>query len=98
MTNRFPLPSECLALILRHLATFITFPTLAILLRTNKYLCLATLPFLYTDPFDLIVPRFPLQINGMSRHFDIGVFYPRLHALIRTLLTSVPHKSCADLI
>ncbi|KAG0209503.1 hypothetical protein BGX28_010276 [Mortierella sp. GBA30] len=47
--SSFPLPLECLQLILQHLEG--EDATLAKLLRVNRYVCYATLPYLYTEPF-----------------------------------------------
>ncbi|KAG0276385.1 hypothetical protein BGZ95_007610 [Linnemannia exigua] len=47
------LPIECLHIIINNLVQAENSTALARLLRTNKYLSSVTLPFLYSDPFDL---------------------------------------------
>lgn len=51
MTNTFPLPIECLQLVIGSLAVNKELSTLVSLLRVNKYVCEVTLPFVYENPF-----------------------------------------------
>lgn len=80
MDDQFPLPLECPRIILNHLAINKSTRALTRLLRANKYVCHATLPCLYSNPFAFFIPP-----NPNSTFAD----YPRLQRLIRTLLTSV---------
>ncbi|KAK3815667.1 MAG: hypothetical protein J3R72DRAFT_461520 [Linnemannia gamsii] len=54
MSTSFPLPLECLQMIIRQLANDGDANTLTSLLRTNKHICSATLPILYQDPFQVL--------------------------------------------
>ncbi|KAF9920704.1 hypothetical protein FBU30_009372, partial [Linnemannia zychae] len=51
MSTTFPLPLECLHLILHYLIDQAALKSLASLLCVNKYVCAATLPVLYGDPY-----------------------------------------------
>ncbi|KAF9336889.1 hypothetical protein BG006_006997 [Podila minutissima] len=93
MEDQFPLPLECLRIILNRLATDKSTRALARLLRTNKYVCHATLPYVYSNPFAFFIPT-----NPKSTFMALLADYPRLRSLIRTLLTSVPDDQCPGLV
>ncbi|KAG0295210.1 hypothetical protein BGZ96_012312 [Linnemannia gamsii] len=90
MSTTFPLPLECLQLVIRHLATLEDSNTLATLLRANKYFCSATLPFLYEGP--LLLP----VLNGKCSK-KCYALTRRLH-LIATLLIGVPEAFLSELL
>ncbi|KAF9155827.1 hypothetical protein BG015_008404 [Linnemannia schmuckeri] len=89
MSTAFPLPLECLQLVIRFLATQDDTHSLATLLRVNKYVCSATLPFLYEGP--LLLP----VLTGYC--FENSALARRLN-LITTLLLGVPEVSLSDLL
>ncbi|KAF9297117.1 hypothetical protein BGZ74_010014, partial [Mortierella antarctica] len=93
MDDPFPLPLECLRLIISQFAINNDITTFATLLRVNKYVCLATLPYLYSNPFRFFIPT---EIRGVI--FSIRHQYPRLRAIIRTLLASVPDEECPGIV
>ncbi|KAG0288994.1 hypothetical protein BGZ96_007326 [Linnemannia gamsii] len=85
MPSTFPLPLECLDIILRLIASQReTAHLLARLLRVNKYVCNATLPILYKNPFENINFRYGLP---SARIEMVEIAFRRL-AL--TLLLSIP--------
>ena len=85
MSTTFPLPLECLQMVIHHLTVKSDRNSLASLLRVNKYVCSATLPVMYADPFRL-------------RPFSSCLFFSKenptslkkLLSLIKTLLLSLP--------
>ncbi|KAG0372492.1 hypothetical protein BGX24_000185 [Mortierella sp. AD032] len=85
MAHAFPLPTECLYLVIRHLAVADEpdSNTLATLLRVSKYVHSVTLPILYEDPFRFVQDQF----GRPSQNLEI---LPRLLKLIRLLLFSLP--------
>ncbi|KAK3841058.1 MAG: hypothetical protein J3R72DRAFT_158473 [Linnemannia gamsii] len=90
MSTSFPLPLECLQMIIRQLANDGDTNTLACLLRTNKHFCSATLPILYKDPFRV------LSVNptiAVARNVPT-----RLSKLIKLLLHSNPDTLVSDLL
>lgn len=91
MPPSFPLPLECLQLIIRHLVAQSASSTLASLLRVNKYVCSATLPIMYENPFPLSV--FPDDTSATK------VLVP-IFRLVKTLLLSLPedHQGTTDLL
>lgn len=85
MSTTFPLPLECLQIIIRLIAQDRrTAHLLPRLLRVNKYVCNATLPILYENPFKNIYFRHSL---GTSRLKTVEIPFRRL-AL--TLIRSIP--------
>ncbi|KAG0089123.1 hypothetical protein BGZ93_004808 [Podila epicladia] len=93
MDAPFPLPLEYLHLIISQFAINKDIATLAALLRVNKYVCLATLPYLYSHPFHYFIPT---EIRNVS--IFIHDEYPRLYAMIRSLLVSVPDEECPGIV
>ncbi|KAG0278682.1 hypothetical protein BGZ95_003410 [Linnemannia exigua] len=96
MATAFPLPTECLHLVIRHLADAEAnkpdSSTLASLLRVSKYVHSATLPIMYEDPFRFV----QLQLGGDSQNTEI---LPRLLKLIRLLFLSLPEgQAIADIL
>jgi hypothetical protein len=90
----FPLPLECLQLIIRHLASQSDNNNLTSLLRVNKYTCSATLPIVYENPLHFC--RFRDSPNGLIRSND-DILADLLH-LIRVLLSSVPQDRVTSLL
>ncbi|KAK3810541.1 MAG: hypothetical protein J3R72DRAFT_428164 [Linnemannia gamsii] len=88
MSTSFPLPLECLQMIIRQLAYDGDTNTLPRLLRTNKHVYLATLPILYKDPFQV------LSVNRIVAR-DVT---PRLSKLIKLILCSNPDAPVSDLL
>ncbi|KAG0295208.1 hypothetical protein BGZ96_012310 [Linnemannia gamsii] len=90
MPPSFPLPLECLQLIIRQLVAQSASYTLASLLRVNKYVCSATLPIMYEDPFPLPV----LSCVSPWEEIIVPIF-----KLMKTLLLSLPegHQGITDL-
>ncbi|KAF9911482.1 hypothetical protein EC991_003284 [Linnemannia zychae] len=84
MSTPRPLPPECLAIIVRHLAAEHDITSLATLLRVNHYICSVTVPILYQNPFQIIVP--------LPRHHKHSQFLSKLLKLTRTLLLSLPEN------
>ncbi|KAG0205568.1 hypothetical protein BGX28_002820 [Mortierella sp. GBA30] len=78
----FPLPLECLQLILQQLADERACLTLSNLLRVNRYVCYATLPYLYSDPFQ------DSLYQGFRRPFRLAC----------TLLRQAPPERISDLL
>ncbi|KAG0328420.1 hypothetical protein BG000_000501 [Podila horticola] len=93
MNDQFPLPLECLRLIINRFAIKHDLNTLATLLRVNKYVCLATLPYLYSNPFRFFIPA---EIRDV--HISMENEYPRLHSIIRNLLASVLDDECPGIV
>ncbi|KAF8934977.1 hypothetical protein BGZ52_002113, partial [Haplosporangium bisporale] len=94
MADTFPLPLECLQLVITNLAIKGDLKTLASLLRVSKHVCLATLPILYENPLawfddDIQRPR-GIEMNGSS--------HEKVLPVIRLLLASVPKDSYTGLI
>jgi hypothetical protein len=94
MSSTFPLPLECLQLIIHHLTAQRARKSVASLLCANKYVCAATLPFLYQDPFVNMypigklsdgAPNFGYRIVGMDNETVLGLMH-----LVRVLLLSMP--------
>ncbi|KAG0202348.1 hypothetical protein BGX33_009763 [Mortierella sp. NVP41] len=90
MPTAFPLPLECFQLIIRHLASEGKGYTLASLLRVNRYVCAATLPIMYEDPFRLYFYR-------RLKFLSVDGFAPHL-MLVRVLLLSVPENHVTELL
>ncbi|KAF9087605.1 hypothetical protein BGX23_007990 [Mortierella sp. AD031] len=86
MSTSFPLPLECLQMVIHHLASQSDGNTLASLLRVNKYVCFATLPILYQDPF-----RLPF-CKAMTDYRNSDTIHRQLQ-LARVLLLSLPSVS-----
>ncbi|KAG0196542.1 hypothetical protein BGX28_010000 [Mortierella sp. GBA30] len=80
--SSFPLPLECLQLILQQLADERATLALLSLLRVNRYICYATVAYLYNDPF------FPNFCNGSGSMFRLAC----------TLLRQVPPKRISKLL
>ncbi|KAF9920498.1 hypothetical protein FBU30_009675 [Linnemannia zychae] len=57
MSTTFPLPLECLQLIIRHLDDQFAHKSLVSLLCVNKHVCEATLPILFEDPCKVLPPK-----------------------------------------
>ncbi|KAI9236930.1 MAG: hypothetical protein BYD32DRAFT_417598 [Podila humilis] len=93
MADTFPFPLEVLRLILRNLAMKDELSTLATLLRVSKHVALATLPYIYEDPFTWLNPYH----FGHSIHPRKDI-YDRLPALVQLLLRDVPEQSCTGLV
>ncbi|KAG0357517.1 hypothetical protein BGX24_006190, partial [Mortierella sp. AD032] len=90
MSTSFPLPLECLQMIIRQLAYDGDTNTLACLLRTNKHFCSATLPILYKDPF---------RVLSVNPNIAVARNVPtRLSKLIKLLLCSNPDAPVSDLL
>ncbi|KAG0336336.1 hypothetical protein BG000_006693 [Podila horticola] len=92
MTKAFPLPIECLQLVIASLAIKLELKTLAALLCVNKHVCLATLPILYADPFVWFMYR-ALGHHGHGTVKSHNAIFP----VIRLLLVSVPKGSYSSL-
>ncbi|KAF9427972.1 hypothetical protein BGZ94_003701 [Podila epigama] len=91
MDHQFPLPLECLQITLRVLVADRACSTLAALLRTQKQVCWATLPFLYQDPFLFFDDETaPCELTPAQNR--------RVIRLIRTLLLHTAHESLPDLL
>lgn len=89
MSTTFPLPSECLHMVIHHLAVRSDRNSLASLLRVNKYVCSATLPAIYADPFRLHPCAFFSKEDPIIK----------LLSLIKTLLLSLPEgRGVTDLL
>ncbi|KAF9902140.1 hypothetical protein EC991_005253 [Linnemannia zychae] len=90
MSTTFPLPPECLQLIINDLAFQSDVNSLSSLLRVNKYFCSITLPILYGHP---LIPRY------LDSHFDQDSHdFQRRLKLIATLLLGVPKTHVTDLL
>ncbi|KAG0055848.1 hypothetical protein BGZ89_002249 [Linnemannia elongata] len=85
MSTTFPLPLECLQLIIQHLRTQVAHKSIAALLCVNKYVCAATLPIFYSNPFD--IPPLYSRISGYEKNRD---FLFDLMKLVQVLLRSLP--------
>ncbi|KAG0262453.1 hypothetical protein BGZ95_004022, partial [Linnemannia exigua] len=86
-----PLPLECLQMIIRQItASHDGVLTLAALLRTNKYICSATLPIMYENP--LLFRRFVIERPPSDE------VLANLLRLIRVLLCSVPKDRITPLL
>ncbi|KAF9212030.1 hypothetical protein BGZ59_007313 [Podila verticillata] len=93
MSDAFPIPLECLQLVITNLAIKRDLKTLASLLRVSKHVCLATLPILYEDPFVWFAQRDQGQQNIYRTHT-----YSRAIPVTRLLLTSIPKESYSGLV
>ncbi|KAF9094540.1 hypothetical protein BGX29_009467 [Mortierella sp. GBA35] len=83
MSTSFPLPLECLQLIIRHLASDADGTSLANLLCVNSYVWSATLPIMYENPFQLR-PFLP------GSNIKNEAILASLLKLIQVLLFSIP--------
>ncbi|KAF9177268.1 hypothetical protein BGZ50_008951 [Haplosporangium sp. Z 11] len=83
------LPLECLYLIFAHLAKENDTATLAKLLRVNRCVCEATLPFLYKDP---------TFIGLRKRKITYQQLREKSRDLVQTLLRQVPPDQCPELL
>ncbi|KAG0211729.1 hypothetical protein BGX28_007491 [Mortierella sp. GBA30] len=107
------LSTECLELILQQLADDDDAITLGALVRVSRTVCSATLPFLYSDPFNprLHKPRhyptasedcFPVHKPPSSVHtswpFDTQLERRSLLKLTRLLLSCIPASECSGLL
>ncbi|KAG0348163.1 hypothetical protein BG005_011719 [Podila minutissima] len=92
MTNSFPLPIECLQLVITNLANKDELKTLAALLRVSKYVCLATLPILYEDPFVWFMAYDQEKQSYVDSSFSSRV------SIIQLLFASVPKDLYSGLI
>ncbi|KAG0335988.1 hypothetical protein BG000_007030 [Podila horticola] len=91
----FPLPLECLRIIVSQLAQRTELATLSSLLRVNKYVCLATLPFMYEDPFHWFDGDGTIHFRHViSRSNSSDYVTP----VVKLLLTSLPSKSWTGLV
>ncbi|KAF9286522.1 hypothetical protein BGZ88_009033 [Linnemannia elongata] len=72
MSSTFPLPLECLQLIIHHIIAQRARKSVAARLCVNKHVCSATLPILYRDPFVDMVPVPP--ISPISTHTNVAGF------------------------
>ncbi|KAK3824165.1 MAG: hypothetical protein JOS17DRAFT_270126 [Linnemannia elongata] len=98
MSSTFPLPLECLQLIIRHLIAQRAHKSVAALLCANKYVCAATLPILYRDPFvDMIPVATRTTSTGWFGPIDMTntTVLGLLH-LVRVLLLSLPPNASCD--
>ncbi|KAG0247203.1 hypothetical protein BG011_001874, partial [Mortierella polycephala] len=84
MSSHPRLPLECLQLIIQHIADKNDLLTLTALLRVNRYVCEATLPFLYNDPFK-------------QSHYSENIYTSR-RRLAQTLLRQAPPERISDLV
>ncbi|KAG0272843.1 hypothetical protein BGZ95_011360 [Linnemannia exigua] len=98
-----PLPLECLRIIIQHLYNSKDTPSLVTLLCVNRFFANATLPILYSDPYDLI---------SYLKSSSSGIFYtsegmPEFRdsrrqrnttLLTRTLLRQVPPEATSELV
>ncbi|KAK3845583.1 MAG: hypothetical protein J3R72DRAFT_521151 [Linnemannia gamsii] len=91
MSSTFPLPLECLQLIIRHLLSQVDQKSVAVLLCVNKYVCAATLPILYSDPFDM--PPLSSRNADFVKDEEILLAVTRL---IQVLLRSLSPASTTD--
>ncbi|KAG0080832.1 hypothetical protein BGZ90_011107 [Linnemannia elongata] len=82
MSTTFPLPLECLQMVIHHLAIESDRNSLASLLRVNKYVCSATLPVMYADPFRL------RPFSFFSKETPTSLI--KLLSLMKSLLLSLP--------
>ncbi|KAK3814515.1 MAG: hypothetical protein J3R72DRAFT_461929 [Linnemannia gamsii] len=87
MAPAFPLPTECLQLVIRHVVDANTdepdSSTLASLLRVSKYVHSVTLPIMYEEPFRFV----QFEFGHFSK--DMAVL-TRSFKLIRLLFLSLP--------
>ncbi|KAF9902130.1 hypothetical protein EC991_005243 [Linnemannia zychae] len=86
MSSTFPLPLECLQLIILHLTRLAAYESIASLIRVNKFVCAAAVPFLYQDPF-ADVYHFPIENEDLARKSGQ---IRKLKHLLRVLLCSLP--------
>ncbi|KAG0083443.1 hypothetical protein BGZ92_010767 [Podila epicladia] len=86
MSTSIRLPLECLHHIVKQLVVDNDIQTLITLLRVNKFVCLATLPFVYEDPFHWFACRrdIPWLWNRLGTHVT---------PMIRLFLRSIPPDS-----
>lgn len=91
MSASFPLPPECLQLIIRYFLNDFDSNSPASLLRVNKEVFFTTVPILYENPFRLR----QLRSGGINANADI---FDSLFNLTRTLLLSLPHGKVTDLL
>ncbi|KAF9141009.1 hypothetical protein BGX30_005620 [Mortierella sp. GBA39] len=88
MSCTFPLPPECLQLIVHHLTAQQAFKSTAALLCVNKYVCAVTLPILYRDPFNMQPLHTGFGSFENNRNIVLG-----LNKLVHVLLCSLPPSS-----
>ncbi|KAF9537787.1 hypothetical protein EC957_007674 [Mortierella hygrophila] len=94
MSTSFPLPPECLHMVICHLAVESDRRSLASLLCVNKYLCSATLPVMYADPFRLRLFSV-FSMEEPEKPFSLI----KLLSLIKSLLLSLPEgQTVTDLL
>ncbi|KAF9922646.1 hypothetical protein FBU30_007233 [Linnemannia zychae] len=90
MSPTYPLPLECLQLIIQHVARRADGNTLVALLCVNKYVCSISLPILYKNPCyirslnEVTDPKSMSTINGVME-------------MIRVLLLSLPDGHVTEL-
>ncbi|KAF9386266.1 hypothetical protein CPB97_003885 [Podila verticillata] len=94
MSDGFPLPIECLQLVIINIAIKHDLKTLASLLRVSKHVCLATLPILYENP----LAWFDKDIQSTRGMMTSGSSYNKVLPVIRLLLASVPKDSYTGLL
>ncbi|KAF9537644.1 hypothetical protein EC957_007838 [Mortierella hygrophila] len=102
MSCTFPLPLECLQLIVHHLTAQQARKSVAALLCVNKYVCGATLPILYRDPFVDMAPFATISTRATATSFAFGpidmtnkTVLGLIH-LVRVLLLSMPPSAPCD--
>ncbi|KAG0377268.1 hypothetical protein BGX24_006422 [Mortierella sp. AD032] len=88
MESTFPLPLECLQLVIGHLLHQFAHKSAVSLLCVNKYVCAAALPILYQDPFD----QPPLIATYKSSDKNHAIIL-RLVKLVQVLLRSLPSST-----
>ncbi|KAF9911481.1 hypothetical protein EC991_003283 [Linnemannia zychae] len=90
MSTTFPLPLECLELIIRELAHQSDCNSLGALLRVNKHVCSATLPILYEGPLLLkvLITTYDTPIRTLGQRLR----------LMNTLLQVIPKTHVSDLL
>lgn len=89
----FPLPLECLRLIVYQLALGKELQTLSTLLRVSKYVCLVTLPYIYSDPFRWFDGTIHFRLIS-SHSNSFGYIAP----VVQLLLASAPSESLTGLV
>ncbi|KFH71416.1 hypothetical protein MVEG_01715 [Podila verticillata NRRL 6337] len=93
MTNTFPLPIECLQLIIGSIAVNKELSTLASLLRVSKHVCEVTLPFIYKNPF-VWFDYSPYLVSPL----DNSGARDRGYHLVPLFLRFVPQGTCTGLV
>ncbi|KAF9922645.1 hypothetical protein FBU30_007232 [Linnemannia zychae] len=91
MSTTFPLPLECLQLIIRQFVHSADGNTLAALLCVNKYVCSATLPIMYANPCRL---RPVILFQDKRNKKNVG----DLMSLVQLLLSSVSEGHITDML